>query len=553
MSVKVSVLMPIYRTKESYLRTAIESILNQTFTDFEFLILDDCPFDDREEIVKSYIDPRIIYLKNETNLGITPSRNKLIELAKGEYLAVMDHDDISLPMRFEKQVAYLDAHPNVGVVGCLTKTFPYRLDLCHPEKDEEIKMALTYRCAILHPASMMRKSVLMDNNIRYEKRYSPSEDYCMWIRLMDCTDFYNIQEILFRYRYYKNNTTHRQINKMDAVAEELFCIVQKKHPKLYAKASKKKYRWSFFGFEKGPVRKFKKKQIQKKLNYHSEIILKKPMLVHAHIFYPDLWPELKTYIQNISPYPFDLYVTMVQKYPDIEDDIHNVFPKAHIEVVENRGYDVGPFIHILNKIDLDNYDYVIKIHTKGTKTTAKKFRGLKGGQWREELLSFLQSHETLTSYLNSFQQSSLGMTGGYKCLITRDNYYVGPECQKRIEEFIIQNGLSFINFSFVAGTCFLCRSSVLRPIQTLRLKISDFEVPGEKEVHSLAHVFERMFGYYTAFMGFECANYLVPRWKQKLFIFIKDTIPSYSLFCSRYLGQYITYKISKLKTKRKGF
>ena len=90
---KVSVLMPIYKTNEKYLKEAISSILNQSYTDFEFLILDDCPEDTREEIVKSFKDKRIKYFKNERNLGITPSRNKLIDMAKGEYLAVFDHDD----------------------------------------------------------------------------------------------------------------------------------------------------------------------------------------------------------------------------------------------------------------------------------------------------------------------------------------------------------------------------------------------------------------------------------------------------------------------------
>ena len=84
--------MPVYKTNEAHLREAIESILNQTFTDFEFLILDDCPDDDREAIVKSYKDKRIKYSKNDKNLGITPSRNKLIEMSQGEYLAVFDHD-----------------------------------------------------------------------------------------------------------------------------------------------------------------------------------------------------------------------------------------------------------------------------------------------------------------------------------------------------------------------------------------------------------------------------------------------------------------------------
>ena len=102
---KVSVLMPVYKTEETHLKEAISSILNQTIKDFEFLILDDCPEDNREKIVKSFDDKRIRYLKNEQNRGITSSRNKLFDIAKGEYLAIFDHDDISLPERLEKQVA----------------------------------------------------------------------------------------------------------------------------------------------------------------------------------------------------------------------------------------------------------------------------------------------------------------------------------------------------------------------------------------------------------------------------------------------------------------
>ena len=91
---KISVLMPVYKTPEAYLKAAIESILAQTFGDFEFLILDDCPQDDRQKIVESYGDKRIKYIKNPQNMGISAARNKLIDLAKGEYLAVFDHDDI---------------------------------------------------------------------------------------------------------------------------------------------------------------------------------------------------------------------------------------------------------------------------------------------------------------------------------------------------------------------------------------------------------------------------------------------------------------------------
>ena len=105
---KVSVLMAVYNTKEQYLREAIESVLAQTFKDFEFILLDDASSDiNVKKTIESYSDKRIKYLCNEVNLGIADTRNKLIDLANGEYLAVMDHDDVSLPMRLQKEVDYL--------------------------------------------------------------------------------------------------------------------------------------------------------------------------------------------------------------------------------------------------------------------------------------------------------------------------------------------------------------------------------------------------------------------------------------------------------------
>jgi len=114
---KVSVLFPVFNTKEEYLRAAIESILSQTFSDFEFLILNDASTNNAEEVIKSYTDPRIKYFKNEKNPGISETRNKLLDLATGEYLAIMDHDDISLPNRLQKQIDYLNNNPEVGVVS----------------------------------------------------------------------------------------------------------------------------------------------------------------------------------------------------------------------------------------------------------------------------------------------------------------------------------------------------------------------------------------------------------------------------------------------------
>lgn len=237
---KISVLMPIYKTKETHLRQAIESILQQTFGDFEFLILDDCPEFPSESIVNSYKDERIIYIKNEYNMGITDSRNKLIDMAQGEYLAVMDHDDISLPERFAKEVKFLDEHPKVGVVGTWYERFPDGKIKKRLVINSQIERDLMYNCSILHPSSMIRKSVLSENNIRYEKQFSPSEDYALWCSLVGKTEFANIPEVLFKYRDYGENTSKVQNKKMKDAAGEIHLLMEKRFPQLAKEATVKK-------------------------------------------------------------------------------------------------------------------------------------------------------------------------------------------------------------------------------------------------------------------------------------------------------------------------
>lgn len=231
---KVSVLMTVYKTNETYLKEAINSILNQTFQDFELLILDDCPAEPRTQIVNDFQDKRIRYILNEKNEGISHARNKLIDLAQGEYLAVFDHDDISLPERLDKQVTYLDEHPIVGVVGCFAQIFGRRSKLLtYPTEDHDIKLSLMYNCKILHPASMIRKSVLTENNISYENDFTPGEDYRLWTRLIDYTNFHNIPEILFHYRDHNTNTSKTKNKKMSENTHTIRAEVQEKHPVLY--------------------------------------------------------------------------------------------------------------------------------------------------------------------------------------------------------------------------------------------------------------------------------------------------------------------------------
>lgn len=231
---KVSVLMPIWNTREEHLREAVESILNQTFTDFEYLILNDSPDNTKlDEIVASYNDPRIRYERNEQNMGITPSRNKLLQMAEGEYIAIFDHDDISEPTRLEKQVAYLDAHPEVGVLGSWVREFPLDKTVRYPENDKEIRMGLMWGCVVPHSAAMVRRKVLEEHGIMYEERFSPSEDYALWCRLIPHTQFHNLPEVLFRYRLYEGNTSKSQATKMSNATMGIRAFVKADNPALY--------------------------------------------------------------------------------------------------------------------------------------------------------------------------------------------------------------------------------------------------------------------------------------------------------------------------------
>lgn len=253
---KVSVLTPIYNTNPVYLREMIESILNQTYTDFEFLILNDSPDNKEiEKIVLGYAkkDKRIKYSKNKKNMGITPSRNKLLKMARGEYLAIFDHDDISVPTRLEQEVAYLDQNPDVGVVSGWLQHFGEQNEIVKkPEYDVDIKIFLTENCCVAHTAAMIRKSALTDNNIEYESFYSPAEDYRLWTRLMEVTHFYNIQDVLVKYRCDTNQTTNTKHKEMDMAHDALVVEVGNRFPEYKREFIKQTNRTIFrlrlFGF-----------------------------------------------------------------------------------------------------------------------------------------------------------------------------------------------------------------------------------------------------------------------------------------------------------------
>ncbi len=206
---KVSVIMPAYNA-EQYISEAIDSILAQTFTDFEFIIINDSSLDSTEQIVMSYGDKRISYVKNEQNLGVAKTLNKGLAMAKGQYVARMDADDVSLPSRLGKQVAYMDAHPECGICGTNTLLFgqgKVNEPFCFAENDKDIRADILFNNCFAHPTVMLRTQVIRKYHLEYDSSFERIEDYELWGRLLMVSKGHNIQEPLLRYRFHASQVT----------------------------------------------------------------------------------------------------------------------------------------------------------------------------------------------------------------------------------------------------------------------------------------------------------------------------------------------------------
>lgn len=208
----VSVIMANYKTKIEYLQEAICSILNQTYSNFELIIIDDCSQDESVEYIKSICDDRVKLLINEKNRGPAVTRNRGLEVAKGKYIAIMDSDDISLPTRLEKQVAYMETNPDVIVCGTWFEKFGVENKIRKPVIDD-FEM---YRCQLLFsdtpitlcsPSAMIRKSILDENSIRYDETLLKTEDYGLWVDCSKVGTFFILNEVLLKYRTHESQTS----------------------------------------------------------------------------------------------------------------------------------------------------------------------------------------------------------------------------------------------------------------------------------------------------------------------------------------------------------
>lgn len=208
---------------EKYLEKSIESILNQTLTDFEFLIVDDASIDSTSKILEKFSkkDSRVRIIKNKKNIGLTKSLNIALKEATGEYIARMDADDISCAGRFEKQVEFLDSKKEYILVGTFMKIIDETgHEINHWDADisnDEIKENLIKYNPMFHPTIMVRKSVLLSVG-GYNENWRYAQDYELYFRLVDLGKMYNLPEYLVKYRFSKNSITASKNTKQSLCA-----------------------------------------------------------------------------------------------------------------------------------------------------------------------------------------------------------------------------------------------------------------------------------------------------------------------------------------------
>lgn len=208
----VSVIMPVFNTAR-YINEAIDSILNQTYENFEFIIIDDCSEDESVAIIEGYEDPRIKLIKNDRNLGISHTRNKGLAIAQGKYIAVFDSDDIAPKYRLEKQVSFLEKNPEFGLIGGAVQPINEEGEETgsawdYPADPEEVPVRLLFGNYFAQPAVMIRAKVLSDTE-PYNPKFVTAGDYDLWVRLSRVTKVWNLPELMLYYRMHGSGITRK--------------------------------------------------------------------------------------------------------------------------------------------------------------------------------------------------------------------------------------------------------------------------------------------------------------------------------------------------------
>lgn len=216
---EVTVLMPVYNGA-AYLREAVESVLSQSFRDFELLIVDDCSQDDSVQIIKSYGDSRVRLVRSDHRLRLAGALNLGLEKAKGSFIARMDADDKARPQRIAKQIRFFSQNPSIAICGSAVCRFGSgrREYIGYPSTPDLVKAFALFHCPFSHPTVMFRREWFDHASLRFDVDYYPTEDYELWDRVLEQYEGANITDVLLDYRIHPQALTQADWSIMDAQA-----------------------------------------------------------------------------------------------------------------------------------------------------------------------------------------------------------------------------------------------------------------------------------------------------------------------------------------------
>ena len=226
MAPKVSVIMSVYEG-ERYLRQSVESILNQSFTDIEFLIIEDGSGDDTWDILTEYAsqDQRVVLVRNQENIGLTKSLNRGLAQATGKYVARQDADDVSFPGRLATQIEFLQKHDQVGLLGTayhLVDEQGQTIETMHPpETDTEIRWQMLFHNAFCHTSVMFKRALLKEKSLSYDETLTSSQDYELWVRMLQQTSGANLQTPLVAWRRGEKAISNTRRDEQQEIATQI--------------------------------------------------------------------------------------------------------------------------------------------------------------------------------------------------------------------------------------------------------------------------------------------------------------------------------------------
>jgi glycosyltransferase involved in cell wall biosynthesis len=228
---KISVVMALYNTPYNYLKTTVESILNQTLNDFELIVIDDASSVEYREFFEQFNDERIKYFKLEQNGGPGKARNEGIKKASGEYIAIADSDDIYMPERFQVQADFLDKNLEISLISCSFKQSNNGKISSIVENNEDIKIEMLFNSQLANPAVMFRRNIFTEKNLFYPENINFAEDYQLWINAIfvgvKCA---NLKDVLMIYTRRSGQLSKEKSDKQAAILKNIYKNLFSKMP-----------------------------------------------------------------------------------------------------------------------------------------------------------------------------------------------------------------------------------------------------------------------------------------------------------------------------------